>query len=119
MDVPRRVRLREFFRRLREAPEASTYEEALMQIGNILTSVEDAMTEIPNNPASWQNDGRLYPPQLDSVRAVDGHARVRRLRSRAHNTYIGNNGSIEISAIDGSPPFQKPGSDGRGVWELN
>jgi hypothetical protein len=60
----------------------------------------------------------MYPPQPDSIREVDGHPQVRRFRSRAHNTFIGDNGSIEIqTAADKEALFNKPGKDGRGVWE--
>lgn len=118
MEMPKRERLQEFFRRLKGVPEASTFDEAFMQIANILTAVEDELTDIPCNPERWRSDGRLYPPQRDSVRAVESSVRVKRLRSLSHNTFIGDNGSIEIAAIDGTVLFRKPGVDGDGVWDL-
>jgi hypothetical protein len=96
MEIPKRERLDEFFRRLGQAPEAAGFEEAMMQIHNILTAVEDELTQIPNNPPQWASDGRLYPPQQDSMRPVPRHDLVRRFRSLGHNTFIGENGSIEV-----------------------
>lgn len=118
MEVPRRERLNEFFRRLLAAPYAGTEDEALMQLANILDAVEDELTGTPNIPANWQTDQRLYPPQRDAARKVPGHPRVKRWRSRLHNTYVGENGSLEIVALSGRIEVQKPGLDGHGVWEL-
>jgi hypothetical protein len=108
-------------RRLERAPRASSFDEALRQLSDILNTVEDEMTDIPYNPDARQPDGRLYPPRADSIREVPGHPRVRRLRSRAHNTFIGENGSIEIAdSASGVPPtatlFKKAGADGRTAW---
>ena len=89
------------------------------QFSNILNHVEDEWTTIPCNPASWAEDGRLYPPQSDNARAVPGHPHVTRYRSLGHNTFVGANGSIEIRRVDGSIEFQKAGADGRYVWDLN
>jgi hypothetical protein len=73
------------------------------------------MTSIPFDPSNWQNDGRMYPPQWDSLRAVPGRSDVRRFRSKAHNTLIGANGAIEIRDLSGRTVFTKPGADGRTV----
>ena len=107
-------------KRLNEAPRASSFDEALRQLSDILNTVEDEMTDIPYDPDTRRPDGRLYPPREDSIRDVPAYPRVRRLRSRAHNTFIGENGSIEIADSDsGVPPaaplFKKPGADGRTV----
>jgi hypothetical protein len=119
MEVPKRERLEEFFRRLLAAPNAGTFEEALMQLVSILDAVEDELTGIPSNPDNWRYDHRIYPPQIDSMRAVSDHPQVRRFRSVGHNTYIGANGSLEIVALDGTIELRKPGLDGRGIWELD
>lgn len=117
-DLPKPERFREFLRRLGSAPAASTFDEAYEQLCVVLNEVEDSMTSIPFNPELWQTDGRMYPPQADSVREVEGHPKVKRLRSLKHNTYIGENGAIEIRpAPDGEVILAKPGADGKGVWE--
>ena len=41
-----------------------------------------------------------------------------RFRSRDHNTFIRDNGAIEIVGITkGQTEFKAPGTDGKGVWE--
>lgn len=119
MEVSKRERLKELFRRLAGAPEAGSSQEALDQLANVLNGVEDELTNIPFNPERWRSDGRIYPPQEDNVVEVAGHPRVKRYRTVAHYVYIGANGSIEIVALDGTLEFRKVGTDGRGVWELN
>jgi hypothetical protein len=117
-DRPKPERFAELLRRLGSAPAADTFDEAYEQLCIILNEVEDGMTSIPFQPELWQTDGRMYPPQADSIREVEGHSKVKRFRSRRHNTYIGENGAIEISsAPEGEVIFSKPGVDGKGVWE--
>lgn len=119
MEVPKRERLEEFFRRLLAAPKAGTFDEMYAQLCNVLNDVEDELTGIAHNPANWRDDHRIYPPKMDNVHSVHDHPRVKRFRSAAHNTYIGANGSIEIVALDGTAELSKSGLDGRGVWELD
>ena len=114
-------RLQEFLRRMAIAPAAHDHDSALHLLSSTLDGVEDEFTNIPNNPDTWSTDGRMYPPQLDSARSVKGFPGVTRYRSRSHNTYLGNNGAIEIQDPDrnhqGTVHFSKNGANGRGVWE--
>ena len=110
-------RLEELYRRLRLARPAKTFEEAYELICSTLNAVEDELTDIPYDPERWQEDGRLYPPFDDSVREVPGHPRLRRFRSLAHNTYIGDNGAIEIRNLAGEVELEKPGADGKRIWD--
>lgn len=119
MEVPKRERLEEFFRRLLAAPSAGSFDEALAQLSTILDAVEDELSGAENPPRDWQSDQRLYPPQKDALRIVPEHPRVRRFRNRRHSTYIGENGSVEIVTLSGRVEVKKPGHDGRGVWELD
>ena len=106
-----------FIERLQESPAAQTFAEAFQQIADLLIQVENELTDIPYNPTAWETDGRMYPPQMDSERNVDGHVQVRRFRSRAHNTFIGENGSIEIQDVKtGTIILTKVGADGRSLW---
>lgn len=112
-------RLAEFLRRLALASPAITATEALDLIRKTLEQVEDELTTIPNNgnhPVISRTDARLYPPLDDMARAHG--PRVTRYRNRGHNTYIGDNGSIEIKTLPGATIFEKPGADGRRVSEL-
>ena len=59
VDVPKRERLNEFFRRLLAAPGVGTLEEAMIQLANVLDAVEDELTGIPNDPANWGQDHRI------------------------------------------------------------
>jgi hypothetical protein len=97
---------------------ASTAEEVLQQLADIIKDVEDSLTTIPYVPSDWQNDGRIYPPQADSKRRVPDRPAVKRYRTRRHSVYIGENGSIEIQRLDGTIEVAKSGADGRGVWDL-
>jgi hypothetical protein len=117
-DRPKSERFAEFLRRLGSAPAAATFSEAYEQLGVVLNEVEDSMTSIPFNPELWQTDGRMYPPQADSIREVEGQPKVKRFRSLRHNTYLGENGALGISsAPEGEVVLAKPGADGKGVWE--
>jgi hypothetical protein len=57
----------------------------------------------------------MYPPSEDSAREVSGRDDLVRYRSRAHHTYIRDNGAIEIRDISGTVVFSKAGADGEGV----
>jgi hypothetical protein len=59
----------------------------------------------------------MYPPQRDNRHEVADHSRVVRYRSRAHNTYIAENGALEITDLSGTIVLRKAGADGRHVWE--
>lgn len=114
-DAPRPERFAEFLRRLGATPAAADFDEAYRQLCDVLNAVEDEMTSIPFDPANWQSDGRIYPPQLDSLRAAPGRGDVKRFRSKAHNTLIGDNGAIEIRDLSGRVVLSKPGADGRTI----
>ena len=97
---------------------ASSSDEALSILSATLNEVEDELTGILYNPESWQTDGRLYPPLRDSRHPVPGCPDVMRWRSKAHNTYIRDNGAVEIVTVqEGEIVFRAPGRDGRGVWD--
>jgi hypothetical protein len=118
MDESRAVRLSEFLRRLGVLAPAATREEARKQIEDTLTSVENELTTIPSDPTTRGSDGRMYPPEDDAVRDVPDHPEVLRFRSRGHNTYIRSNGAIEVREVRGGRTvFEKPGADGRKVWD--
>lgn len=117
MERPKRERLKEFYKRLKAAPPASTWTEAYDLIVRAMNSVENDMTSIPYDPTKWQSDGRLYPPMLDNMRPVENHPKVRRFRSVAHNTFLGDNGAIQIQTLDKKIQLDKKGFDGKGVWE--
>jgi hypothetical protein len=117
MNPSKEERFVEYLRRLNEAPAASCLNEALALIGDTLNAVEDEMTDIAFDPDRWQTDGRMYPPQADSLRDVAGRDHVKRFRSRGHNTFVRDNGAFEIQAITGAMVFRKNGANGLGVWD--
>jgi hypothetical protein len=119
MEVPKRERLQEVYRRLAAAPPATSFAEMRRQLDAILNEVEDQLTGIPYDASSWVIDGRLYPVQDDHVHDVEGHPGVTLLRARRNEIFIGANGSIEIrNAASRAVEFSRCGADGRGVWEL-
>lgn len=120
MDPPKAVRFAAFLEELKNAQPVSSFDEAYELVCQTLIRVEDTLTSIPYDPEAWQTDGRMYPPQDDSKRAVADHEYVTRFRSRGHNTYISANGAIEIQEVGSNPAkvvFAKSGTDGKGVWE--
>jgi len=95
------------------APPAGSADEALELLSTTLNAVEDEFTGIPYRPDEWQNDGRMYPPQPDSARDVDGRPDLTRYRSLGHNTLIGANGAILIQSIrEKAAELDKSGADG-------
>lgn len=115
MELTKQERFEKFLERLSAPPPARSAEEALELVSTTLNAVEDEFTEIPYQPDLWLTDGRMYPPRDDSVFTVTGRADLSRYRSRGHNTYVRDNGAIEIRDISGRVLFEKPGADGRPV----
>lgn len=115
MRLSKHDRFEEFLRRLQQAPEASSHDEAFRLLSDTLNSVEDEFSEIPYHPEQWQTDGRLYPPEEDNARSVVGCSQMIRYRHKGHNTFIGVNGAIEIQNMAGAALFAKIGADGRGL----
>jgi len=109
-----------FLERLSASPPASSHDEALRLLSDMLDAVEDEFSGVSNDPARYRDDGRLYPPQRDSRRTVPQREDLVRYRSRLHNTFIRTNGAILIETIpkDGTVPtccLDKPGADGETV----
>jgi hypothetical protein len=118
VEYSKKERLEEFFRRLLDAPPANNVAEARTQLTTFLNEVEDEMTSIPYDPSNWQLDGRLYPPMDDSIREVSGRKDVVRFMHFRHNTFIRDNGAIEIQErLTRRVVLQKNGADGKGVWD--
>lgn len=107
MDVPKQHRLAVFLERLAAAPAAGSAEEAFELIARTLNEVEDELTSIPYLPASWLTDGRMYPPQPDSLRD-DPLPEVDRYRSRGHYTRIHVSGAIRLEELSGRCLLDKP-----------
>jgi hypothetical protein len=114
-DLTKEQRFAVFLLRLAELPFARSKDEAFEQLSRTLNAVEDEFTDIPFEPGNFQTDGRMYPPQADSEREVAGRMDIIRFRSRGHNTFIRDNGAIEIRHIEGTVMFSKHGYDGLGV----
>jgi hypothetical protein len=109
----RAERFAEILRRLDGATAASSFDEAYRQLCDIVNAVEDEMTSVPYDPANWQTDGRLYPPQMDNMKELPGHPEVKRFRTRKHYVLIGPNGAIAIHDLAGNVILAKPGGDGK------
>lgn len=79
--------------------------------------MEDEFSGIPYDPEAWLSDGRLYPTADDAIRNVVGHPNVKRLRSRRHSSFIAENGAIRIETVTKEILLDKPGHDGRRVFD--
>lgn len=108
-------RLAKFITALKKAPPASNHDEALELVSRILNEIEDEFSGVPSNPATWETDGRMYPPQSDMARPSVNVPGVIRYRNRAHVTMIASNGAFAIVALPGRAVLiNRPGSDGEG-----
>ena len=109
-------RIRLFLVRLTAAPAAASHDEALALIAATLSAVEDEHSGIPANPANWQFDGRMYPPQSDMARPAADRPGVTIYRSRAHRTLLASNGAFTIIDVNTNAVLiAKPGRDGQTV----
>jgi hypothetical protein len=115
--LSREERTKLFLQRLAAAEACASSAEALALLSTTLDAIEDEFTSIPNNPANWESDGRLYPPREDSRRTVPGRSDVVRYRSRKHNTLIAANGAIQIIRKS-ELCLDKPGADGLTITAL-
>jgi hypothetical protein len=102
-------RLAEIFRRLKNAEPAGARDEAFELVKKIIDAVEDEYADTPYAPEKWENDGRMYMPMPDNEREVEGRPDQRRYRSRKHNIFIGDDGSIEIWEVKGECLLNKAG----------
>ena len=104
------VRFRLFLDRLHAAAPTASHDEAFALIATTLNAIEDEDSGVPADPANWQFDGRMYPPQADMARPLPGMPGVIVYRSRAHRTFIGANGAFAITEVhDGSTLVKESG----------
>jgi hypothetical protein len=117
--LPKKKRLKLFLKRLGAASPARSGEEALELLARTLNAVENEFSGTPYMPENWKTDGRMYPPQGDSlVRCPEGPS-LQKYRSKGHYNYIGRNGSIRIETLDAEILVDKRGADGRRAFDLD
>lgn len=117
MSLSKDERFKILLDRLEALPAAASLTEALDQISNVLNEVENEFTSIPFNPAAWKSDGRMYPPQVDSLRHTSS-PNVKRFRTRAHHVFISVDGAIRIVAVrNRESVFSKYGANGAFISE--
>jgi len=110
------ARLAEFFRRMNDAPAASDADAAFRMLTEILNTVEDECSGIPNDPTGPRADERMFPPIARYHFAIEGRPDLDGYRQKAHDTIIASNGAILIRIRKSMKTvFEKPGRDGRKV----
>jgi hypothetical protein len=103
----KRERLLLFYKKLADAPAASTAIEAFDQIAHVLDTVENAHAGA---------DSRMLPPSGDFWYSVEGRSDLDLYRQTAHDTIIRDNGAILIRIRRTlEVQFEKAGLDGRKV----
>jgi hypothetical protein len=114
-------RLEEMMRRLRAAAPFRDGEHARLQLEEIMRSVEDEHSGIPENPLAAispdPTDGRMYPPD-DNFEKPSGSRHVRLFKHKRHSTLIGANGALRIVRASGAVEVDLSGTDGRTVADL-
>lgn len=118
MSYSKGKRLRIFLQRLSDAEPCADGNEAFDLVVSTLNAVEDEHSGVEFHLEQHETDGRMYPPQGDNRREVEGHPDITRYRSRGHNTWIAANGAIEITTLREQSCLQKPGADGQTVQDL-
>lgn len=103
-------RLAIVYQRLSSLPPARDAEEALGQLAETLTQVEDEHSAVPENPdPGLAYDGRMYPPRADfTTRDEDGtiHAVTKGNEIHAHP-----DGTLRItSRRTGEEVYRRPGA---------
>jgi hypothetical protein len=119
LHVPsKKERLKILLDRLNAAPPASSADDALELLSNILMAVENEFSGIRHEE---DPDGieRMGPPKEDNRRGVPGRPSLRRYRSAKHNTFIGENGSIRIEDLHQNILHDKAGGDGKRAYDLD
>lgn len=81
--------------------------------------MEDELSGVPFDPSNWMMDGRMYPPKDDFAFPVEGHPEVTLFRARKHRIYIRANGAIRIETTNKASLLDKPGADGRRVFNTS
>lgn len=111
-------RLALLFAALHSLPPADTEHGAYERLSQTMDLIEDAYTNIPHNPNSWGEDGRMYPPKLDH-RYPTSNPYVFCYRTRKQDVLIGFNGALKIvRRKDSEVLFEQAGQDGREVNQL-
>jgi hypothetical protein len=102
-------RLAVFFERLRGQAQPETADEALRQICDVLTAVEDELTGIPaqSPPPDLSNrDGRMYPPLVDHTMVLEDGGIL--AMTRGHRIEIATNGHVRIvNRVSGIVEFER------------
>lgn len=88
----------------------------MTQLADILNSVEDDLSDVPFEPEQPTDAGRMYPPQEDARREVEGRPDLKRYRTKAHNVYVSNEGALRIEEVKGKRcVFSKPSKSGKTI----
>lgn len=103
-------RLAIVYQRLDTLPPARNAEQALAQLAETLTRVEDEYSGVPENPnPGLAYDGRMYPPRADfTTRDEDGTIHA---VTKGNEIHAEPNGTLRItSRRTGEEVYRRPGA---------
>jgi hypothetical protein len=104
-------RLAVFFQRLEAAPPASSAEEAMALVCHLIEEVEEEFCPLPreNPPPMLRFTGRMYAPQKDRIRRLEGG--ILMAAARRHRIFCEPNGAVVIRDVhDDAIVLKKDGS---------
>lgn len=116
--MERGQRFKLFLELLMSEAKSANMGEAKASLEWTLNEIEDQHSGVPYDPAKWESDGRMYPPQDDFLQKGSNED-IAIYHSRGHRISFGRNGAIRIEVRSGPEKgkvvLDKFGQDGKAL----